>query len=101
MLGEHRATIMAGGHSHVQMVRQHNGVMIVNAGSVGEPLEHMPIKEVTHIMPWAEYTIVNWGKGALSIESRRVPIDIDVVRQAVLTSNMPEAAKEVWFHLRK
>jgi diadenosine tetraphosphatase ApaH/serine/threonine PP2A family protein phosphatase len=97
MLGGHVATVMVGGHTHVQMVRQHNGVMIVNTGSVGEPLEQMPIEDTTHIMPWAEYTIVNWVNGVLGIESRRVPIDLDAVKKAVLTGDMPDAVKaEMW-----
>ena len=101
MLAGHTATVMAGGHTHVQMVRQHNGVMIVNAGSVGEPLEQMPIEDTTRILPWAEYTIVSWVNGTLGIESRRVPIDVDAVRQAVLTSDMPDAIKNVWSRIGK
>jgi predicted phosphodiesterase len=29
------AKVMAGGHTHIQMLRHHNGTMIVNPGSVG------------------------------------------------------------------
>jgi predicted phosphodiesterase len=96
MLAGHVATVMAGGHTHVQMVRQHNGVMIVNAGSVGEPLEQMPVEDATCILPWAEYTIVSWVDGLLGIESRRVPIDLEAVKGAVSTSDMPDAVKGVW-----
>jgi diadenosine tetraphosphatase ApaH/serine/threonine PP2A family protein phosphatase len=101
MLGGHRATVMAGGHSHVQMVRQHDGVMIVNAGSVGEPLEHMPVQDTTRILPWAEYTIVSCEKRVLGIEPRRVPIDVEAVVQAVLASGMPGALKAVWSRLNE
>ena len=96
MLAGHAATVMAGGHTHVQMVRQHNGVMIVNAGSVGEPLDQMPVEDATRILPWAEYTIVSWINGLLGIESRRVPIDLEAVKGAVSTSDMPDAVKGVW-----
>ena len=94
------ATVMAGGHSHVQMVRRHNRMMLVNVGSVGEPLEQMPIKETTRILPWAEYTIISWVEGVLGIEARRVPIDLEAVRETMVRSDMPTAIKEeVWSRL--
>jgi len=100
MLEGYVATVMAGGHSHVQMVRRHNGMMIVNVGSVGEPLEHMPVKETTRILPWAEYAIISWVDGALGIEARRVPIDLKAVEETVAKSNMPDVLKEVvWSRL--
>src|SRR5688572_25738668 len=37
MLGGRQATVFAGGHTHLQMVRQHHGALIVNTGSVGAP----------------------------------------------------------------
>lgn len=100
MLTGHVATVMASGHSHVQMVRQHNGMMMVNVGSVGEPLEQMPIKETTRILPWAEYTIMSWFDGVLGIEARRVPIDLKAVKESVAKSDMPTVIKEaVWSRL--
>jgi len=100
MLTGFAATVMAGGHSHVQMVRRHNRMMLVNVGSVGEPLEQMPIKETTRILPWAEYTIVSWVDGVLGIEARRVPIDLEAVRETVVRSDMPAMIKEaVWSRL--
>jgi diadenosine tetraphosphatase ApaH/serine/threonine PP2A family protein phosphatase len=101
MLGGYRATVMAGGHTHVQMVRRHNDLMLVNAGSVGEPLEQMPVKDTTHILPWAEYTMISWQDGCLGIQSRRVPVDIEAFKQSVSASDMPEALREVWARIRE
>ena len=42
MLGGSRATVMAGGHTHIQMVRQHKGALLVNPGSVGQPRDGDP-----------------------------------------------------------
>lgn len=92
MLAGHAATVMAGGHTHVQLLRQHKGVMIVNAGSVGWPLEQMPFEPPPRILPWAEYAIVHWVDGVLGVELRRVPVDLDAVKQATLASDMPYAA---------
>jgi predicted phosphodiesterase len=98
MLAGHSATVMAGGHTHVQMLRQHRGVAIVNPGSVGFPLEQMPFEGLPRYLPWAEYAILDWVDGVLGIELRRVPVDLDKVRQAALTSGMPRAAAwlELW-----
>ena len=37
MLGAERPAVMAGGHTHLQMLRQHLGTLVVNVGSVGMP----------------------------------------------------------------
>ncbi len=92
MLAGHTATVMAGGHTHVQMLRQHRGVAIVNPGSVGFPLEQVPFEGLPRYLPWAEYAIIDWRDGILGIELRRVPISLDEVRRATLASGMPRAA---------
>src|SRR5690349_10676457 len=38
-LGDQLATVMVGGHTHIQMLRQHRGRWLVNPGSVGMPFE--------------------------------------------------------------
>jgi predicted phosphodiesterase len=98
MLEGHTATVMAGGHTHVQMLRQHRGVAIVNPGSVGFPLEQVPFEGLPRYLPWAEYAILDWVDGILGIELRRIPMDLDKVRQAALASGMPRAAAwlELW-----
>ena len=42
MLGGRRATVMAGGHTHLPMVRRHRGAVLVNPGSVGLPFARHP-----------------------------------------------------------
>ncbi len=90
MLGPHRATVMVGGHTHVQMVRQHDGILLVNAGSAGMPFERMPFVGSPRIMPWAEYAIISAVDGVIGVELRRVPIDLAVVRQAAIDNGMPD-----------
>ena len=71
MLGEKRATIMAGGHSHVQMLRQHHGLWLLNVGSVGMPFEQMPFKGAPRFLPWAEYAIIEVKNGRLHAQTFR------------------------------
>jgi len=86
------ATVMAGGHTHVQMLRRYKSALIVNVGSVGFPVERIPFEGSPRFMPWAEYAIVNWANGNLGVELRRVAIALDAVKQAALDSDMPNDA---------
>lgn len=91
MLDDHRATVLAGGHAHIQMLRRHKDMLIVNAGSVGWPLEEMPFEGMPRFMPCAEYAIVNWTDDKLGIQFHRLPADMDAIKQAALESGMPRA----------
>lgn len=93
MLAGRRATVMAGGHTHVQMLRQHMGVLIVNGGSVGLPFEQMPFTERgPRVMPWAEYSIITSESGTISVELRRIPVDMKAIKQAGIDARMPETS---------
>ncbi len=97
MLAGRRATVMAGGHTHVQMMRQYMGALLVNAGSVGMPFEQMPFGERgPRVMPWAEYAVVTSENKAISVDLRRVPVDINAIKQAGVDARMPETSD--WLH---
>lgn len=90
----YQAAVFAGGHTHVQMIRQHKGTLIMNAGSVGQPFAQSSFKHTPCVLPWAEYAIIGWHEGALNIDLRRVPIDLQAVKQAAIESDLP--AKHAW-----
>lgn len=90
MFAGHKAAIMAGGHTHVQMMRQHNGTVLLNPGSVGMPFQATPFKGAPRILPWAEYAMVNWSNRVLSIDLRRVPVSLEAILVAATTSDMPD-----------
>jgi predicted phosphodiesterase len=89
LFNDHRTTIMAGGHTHVQMLRQHLGIWVLNVGSVGMPFEQMPFVGAPRFLPWAEYTIVQVVNGVLSVEMHRVPVDVAQVKEAAYASSLP------------
>ena len=92
------ATVMAGGHTHVQMLRRNRDALIVNVGSVGLPFDHyLPSPDEKRILPWAEYALITWSRGALSVDLRRVPIDFAALKQATATSDNPYDWMYVWF----
>jgi putative phosphoesterase len=82
MLGGRTATVMAGGHTHIQMIRQHDGCLLVNPGSVGMPFKRYPEGVTPSIMSYAEYAIVEESAGAIGVNLCRVPIDKDKLRRA-------------------
>lgn len=95
MLQDHSATVMVGGHTHIQMSRQYRGRMIVNVGSVGGPMQ-APVSGSPFILPWAEYAIVDFSNGTLSIELKRIPIDFDLLRKLTEQSDNPLRWTDFW-----
>jgi putative phosphoesterase len=74
-LGRRRPAIMAGGHTHLQMVRQHRGTLLVNPGSVGLPFETYAQGGPPKILPHAEYALVECVRGSIGITLRRLSVD--------------------------
>ena len=94
MLDGRRATVLAGGHTHVQMLRQHRGQLVVNVGSVGMPFEeHVgagPVKTAPpKVLDHAEYALIHAARGRVHVELRRVPLDRGKLYQAAVASTNP------------
>jgi len=89
LLSGFQALVMSGGHTHVQMLRRYRESILVNPGSVGLGYELEKSGEKSHNVPWAEYAILDWAAGSLSVTFRRVPLDLTMFRQAALQSGMP------------
>jgi putative phosphoesterase len=89
MLEGHKAAVMAGGHTHIQMMRQHRGSLIVNPGSVGAPFKEYTRGRAPTLMPHAEYAIVSGADEGVSVDLRRVAVDKRAMRKAVLDTDLP------------
>lgn len=84
------AELFAGGHTHLQMLRQYFGTWVVNPGSVGQPFRNTPqLGTAPTLLPWAEYAIVECTERSLSVDLRRVDFDIDAYIQAISESDTP------------
>lgn len=88
-LAGHREALMAGGHTHQQMLRRYQSSLLLNPGSVGMPYETAAGE--TRNPPWAEYALVTNKAGQLQVEFRRIPFDLDQLVEAVKQSGMPHA----------
>ena len=75
MLDGKRAVVLAGGHTHVQMMRQHKGMLLVNPGSLGLPFREYASGGPPVILPFAEYAIVDARADGVSVDLRRVALD--------------------------
>jgi putative phosphoesterase len=91
-LGGRQAPVMAGGHTHLQMVRQHRGSWLVNPGSVALPIESFvgggkggPPTVLSH----AEYAIVEASAGGVAVMLRRVDMDRGALLQAARSAGGP------------
>ena len=90
-LAGHRATVMAGGHWHFQMLRRHEDAVLLNPGSVGLAYDLLP-GGGARVPARAEYAVVTAAGEALSIDLRRVPYDRDATVRAMFERGMPHAA---------
>jgi predicted phosphodiesterase len=75
MLEGNIATVMAGGHTHFQMMRQHNGILLVNPGSVGLPFKDFVPGNAPTVMCHAEYAIVESHAAGVAVHLHRVALD--------------------------
>lgn len=89
MLAGRAATVMAGGHTHIQMLRQHRGTLLVNPGSLGLPFKEYVAGRPPTLMTHAEYAIVEGSGGEVGVTLRRVAVDRAALRAAVAASDIP------------
>jgi len=85
--------LFAGGHTHVQMLRQHKGLTLLNPGSVGMPFEYPTPGPDMRSYHRAEYAIVDMTDGRLAFDMRRIPIDFEQLAKAALSSGMPDGVR--------
>jgi len=89
LLAGHGATVMAGGHTHVQMLRQHRGTLLLNPGSVGLPFKEYMAGGAPTLLAHAEYATVEAADGRISVSLHRVPLDPNSLREAAQASDVP------------
>jgi hypothetical protein len=87
------ADVLTGGHTHLQFARRLGGSLLVNPGSVGLPLhadaDARSLPASTPRPPrFGEYGLVE-ADGAIGLELRRVPINVEALKRAGLRSGMP------------
>jgi predicted phosphodiesterase len=84
MLGGYSASVMAGGHTHSQMLRRYADMPIVNVGSIGLAGVNpgSPELAANRNVDWAEYGVLRRQNGRLRIELCRTLLKMAAVRAA-------------------
>jgi predicted phosphodiesterase len=88
MLGDTRAAILAGGHTHLQMMRRQGDAHLINVGSAGLPGIGAAAQRNRHVR-WAEYAMVEANGDRLEISLRRTPLDVEQMLARARASGMP------------
>lgn len=91
--------LLAGGHTHVSMVRRHRTQTIINPGSVGLPFADYGYVGDVAVLDHAEYALIDTDGAAVCVDLRQVPVDRDVLSRQVGASGMPHGAW--WVDLRR
>jgi len=92
MFADAKATIYAGAHTHIQLVRRHRDVLVLNPGSVGLAYDRLPTPGTpVRNPPWAEYAIMTVEGHHLSVDLRRIPFDVSALWRAAHDNEMPHA----------
>jgi putative phosphoesterase len=89
------ADLLAGGHTHKQWTRRIGAAIFVNPGSVGLAYDHHFPREKIRFDAVAEYALVSVGPLGPAVEFRRVPYDLEELREAVLKSGRPQAERHI------
>ncbi len=89
MLDHDMDDLYAGGHTHIQMLRNYKGHYVINPGSVGQPFSEFNYNRPPHILQWAEYAIISYKKNILDVMLKRVHVDKSEIRKKLFNSKIP------------
>jgi putative phosphoesterase len=99
--GAAEASVLAGGHTHLQLLRSHRDRILVNPGSVGLPLGSLTASPIAQPLPaWAEYALVQDDDG-IEISFRRLPVDVDALAAATVPMPCPTWAADLERRIRR
>lgn len=90
LLGPHLPRILAGGHTHIQQLRQIGPSFYFGCGSVGRAYRHdQAATPWLRYDPWAEYALLTVEDGVIGLELRRVPYNIPTLVEVYEASGCP------------
>ena len=89
MLGAYTGRVMCGGHTHLQQIRRIGDYFFFNPGSIGVPYNRNQPEENFQLDHWAEYAILTVEGGALDLDFRRVPINVEGLIEVFRSTGRP------------
>lgn len=97
MLAGQEATVVAGGHTHIQMLRRHGRRILINPGAVGLAYDPAPPHPETRCVARAEFAVIEIGASGFSCTLHRLAYDPKPLLAIARESGMPHA--EWWCSL--
>ncbi|MBI4760186.1 MAG: metallophosphoesterase family protein [Chloroflexota bacterium] len=93
ILKPYAESILTGGHMHLQYTRRlrDSQNFFFNPGSVGVAYNHEQSGDKGFLDPWAEYAMLTVDGMQMSLEFRRVPLDMEKMAEIYRTSDRPFA----------
>jgi len=89
------ADIYVGGHTHLQMLRNHDGCIIFNPGSVGAPFRSIPERGTEpSLFTHTEYGIIDSDDQRIQFEFRQISFDRAAYIKVLKGSDLP--VREWW-----
>jgi len=85
----HDATLLAGGHTHLQWTRRVDDALYLNPGSVG--ISYDRFEDPPVLRPLAEWALVTVADDNVGVEFRQVPYAVEEVKAAAKQSGRPHA----------
>jgi len=89
MLSGEDAPAIAGGHTHIQMLRRHGSQILINPGAIGLCYDPAPPHPDTRCVARAEFAVIETGDGGFNCQFHRLPYDPTPLLAAALESGMP------------
>jgi putative phosphoesterase len=83
------APVLAGGHTHLAMLRQHHGMLLVNPGSVGMPIQDYVGGRAPVVLDHAEFAIVDGGPRGVEVTLHKVALDRRALRAQADSADHP------------
>lgn len=93
LVGGTSAQVIACGHTHAQLLRRVGEKIVINAGSLGRPVEVDAAGQIVSC-PWAEFACIDAGEDYLRFSFERIEYDVAAFFAIVRASGMPHAE---WF----
>ncbi len=102
ILSPYSKYILCGGHTHLQFMRRVRGSQnfFFNPGSVGIALNHEQLTEKKLLDPWAEYALLTVEVKQLSLEFKRVALDMKKMKSIYLKSDKSFSAEAMQDYIK-
>lgn len=99
VLESYAPAFMTGGHTHTQQLRRIGTGLFINPGSIGLAYDaFMPAAQMQS-EAWAEYALLTYHRGAVSVDFRRAPYDVAQLVHSIRVSGRPHS-EEMIAHYR-